>query len=181
MAWIGVGGSKDGVKCSDFGPIWTWLKVLLVGFVDKSVVGGLYVYERKSLKIRRSIGAWAIGRWNGEDHRKSYFGEVVDIRGSILDVLILRCLSAIQVEMSFRSLDICFEIQGRVAPETYIPKLVGDELWQNEEAGELVLGSGTTQTDRAHGEAVLLWPAIGLRISLIGAHSQCSINGNSFD
>ena len=145
MAWIGVGGYKDGVKRSDFGHMWTWLKVHLVGFVDKSIVGGLYVYERKCLRIRPSTGAWAIGRWNGEDHRKSYFGEVVDIRGSILDVLILRCLSAIQVEMSFRSLDICFEIQGRDAPEKSIPKLMEDELWQNEEAGELVRGSGTTQ------------------------------------
>ena len=150
------------------------------GFVDKSIVGGLYVYEGKCLRIRPSTGAWATGRWNGEDHRKSYFGEVVDIRGSILDVLILRCLSAIQVEMSFRLLDMCFEIQGRDALEKYIPKLMEDELWQNEEAGELVRGSGTTQTDRAHGEAVLLRPAMGLRINLIWAQSKCSINCNSF-
>lgn len=59
---------------------------------------------------------------------RNYFGGAVDIRGSILDVLILRCLSDIQVEMSCRSLDICFKSQGRGAPEKYICKLMGEEL-----------------------------------------------------
>ena len=52
----------------------------------------------------------------------------MDIRGSILDVLILRCLSDIQVEMSCRSLDICFKSQGRGAPEKYVSKLMEEEL-----------------------------------------------------
>lgn len=177
LAWIGGGGgSKDGVKCSDCGHVCTWLKVHLVGFVDKSSVGGECVRERKDLRIRPSIWAWATGRWNGEDHTRNYFGGAVDIRGSILDVLILRCLSDIQVEMSCRSLDICFKSQGRGAPEKYISKLMEEELWQNEEAKELVLGSETTQAARACGEAVLLWSAMDFGINLIWAHSRCSIN-----
>lgn len=73
---------------------------------------------------------WGLSNWKMKwgRQRKSYFGEVVAIRGSVSDVLILRCLSAIQVEMSFRLLDISFEIQGRDALERYIPKLMEDEL-----------------------------------------------------